>query len=90
MLVEHDYVDGGLVVGLNAGFGAGKTAFIRMWEADLQARRDCGKFVPMPVVLNAWEGDSVRGSLCDVAHWSGSESHLQTVQFTAGISRGIR
>ncbi len=57
LIVEHDYVDGGLVVGLNAGFGAGKTTFIRMWEADLQTRRDRREFVPMPVVLNAWESD---------------------------------
>jgi KAP family P-loop domain len=57
LLIEHEYVEGGLVVSLNAGFGAGKTTFINMWRADLQSRRDAGSMVPMPVVLNAWESD---------------------------------
>ena len=57
LLVEHDYVEGGLVVALNAGFGAGKTTFVRMWENDLRSRREKGEFVPMPLVLNAWESD---------------------------------
>jgi hypothetical protein len=57
LLVEHDYVEGGLVVALNAGFGAGKTTFVRMWENDLRSRREKGQFVPMPLVLNAWESD---------------------------------
>lgn len=57
LLVEHDYVDGSLVLGLNAGFGAGKTTFLNMWESDLRSRREQGEFVPMPLVLNAWESD---------------------------------
>jgi hypothetical protein len=57
LLVEHDYVDGSLVLGLNAGFGAGKTTFLNMWESDLRSRREQGNFVPMPLVLNAWESD---------------------------------
>lgn len=55
--VEHDFVDGSLVVALDAGFGAGKTTFIDMWRNDLSERRKAGDFVPMPVVLNAWESD---------------------------------
>ncbi len=55
--VEHDYVDGSLVLALNAGFGSGKTTFIEMWRNSLLSRREKGEFVPMPVVLNAWESD---------------------------------
>ncbi|MGJ8643331.1 MAG: KAP family P-loop NTPase fold protein [Luteolibacter sp.] len=57
LLVEHDYVDDSLVVALNGGFGTGKSTFLRMWESDLKARRADGKFVPMPLSLNAWESD---------------------------------
>lgn len=56
-MVENDYVKGSLVVALNAGFGSGKTTFIEMWRNSLLARREAGEFVPMPVVLNAWEND---------------------------------
>lgn len=55
--VEHDYVEGSLVLALNAGFGSGKTTFIEMWQNSLLSRRDKGEFVPMPIVLNAWESD---------------------------------
>jgi hypothetical protein len=55
--VEHHFVEGGLVLALNADFGSGKTTFIEMWKNDLLRRRDKGEFVPMPVVLNAWESD---------------------------------
>jgi hypothetical protein len=57
LIVEHDYVDGGLVVGLNAGFGSGKTTLIEMWENDLLLRRKQEKDAPQPVVLNAWKSD---------------------------------
>ena len=57
LMVEHDYVEGSLVVALNAGFGAGKTTFLEMWKNSLLARRKKGDFVPMPVILNAWESD---------------------------------
>lgn len=57
LLVENDYVDGALVVDLNARFGAGKTTFIRMWKADLHSRRAISPQTPLPVVLNAWESD---------------------------------
>ena len=30
-MVEHNFVEGGLVIGLNAPFGAGKTTFLS-WE----------------------------------------------------------
>jgi hypothetical protein len=57
LLVENDYVEGSLVVALNAGFGAGKSTFIEMWQQSLLSRRGDGKFAPMPLLLNAWESD---------------------------------
>lgn len=55
--VEHDYVDGSLVLALNAAFGSGKTTFIEMWRHSLLQKREKGEAVPMPVVINAWEND---------------------------------
>ena len=36
--VEHDFVDGSLVVSLNAPFGAGKTTSLSVWKSDLDKR----------------------------------------------------
>ena len=33
LMVEHNFVEGGLVVGLNAPFGAGKTTYLSMWKS---------------------------------------------------------
>lgn len=85
LLVEHDYVDGSLVLGLNAGFGAGKTTFLKMWESDLRSRREQGKFVPMPLVLNAWEsdycGDPLLAILANLIEaldeWNGDENQAE-------------
>jgi hypothetical protein len=82
ILVEHDYVDGSLVLGLNAGFGAGKTTFLNMWERDLRTRREQGQFVPMPLVLNAWESDycgdpllAILANLIEVLdEWNGEDN----------------
>jgi hypothetical protein len=57
LIVDHDFVDGSLVVSLNAAFGSGKTHFLTMWNADLSQRRSVDTNVPMTVMLNAWEGD---------------------------------
>lgn len=57
ILVERQFVDGGLVLTLGAPFGAGKTTFLRMWQADLESRRKEDPNLPRPVVLNAWESD---------------------------------
>jgi hypothetical protein len=89
LIVEHDYVDEGLVIGLNAGFGVGKTTFLRMWESDLLARRKGGQFVPMPLVLNAWESDycgdplmAILASLVDaVDEWDDSVSAEKKAAF---------
>src|SRR5258706_2225078 len=57
MMVEHDFVEGSLVVSLNAPFGAGKTTFLSMWKSDLEKRRQADSNVPKVVILNAWESD---------------------------------
>lgn len=57
ILTEHHFVDGGLVISLNAPFGSGKTTFLNMWAADLRARRVTSPTLPRPVVINAWESD---------------------------------
>lgn len=81
LMVEHDYVEGSLVVALEAGFGSGKTTLIEMWRNDLLARRDNGEFCPMPVVLNAWESDYCGEPLVAILaglqealeHWHGKD-----------------
>lgn len=57
LLVEHDFVEGGLVVALNAPFGAGKTTFLSMWKHDLDKRRETDSKTPKAIILNAWEND---------------------------------
>jgi len=61
--VEHQFVEGSLVLALNGGFGSGKSTFIEMWKNSLLERRASGGFVPMPVILNAWESDHCGDSL---------------------------
>lgn len=80
--VEHDYVEGSLVLSLNAGFGCGKTTFIEMWRNSLLDRRAEGQFVPMPVILNAWESDHcgdpllaiLAGLVATVEQWNGCDA----------------
>lgn len=77
--VEHDYVEGSLVLSLNAGFGCGKTTFIDMWRSSLLDRRADNQFVPIPVILNAWESDHcgdpllaiLAGLVAAVEQWKG-------------------
>jgi hypothetical protein len=57
LLVEHDFIEGSLVVSLNAPFGSGKSTFLTMWQADLEKRRNDDTNVPLVVTLNAWESD---------------------------------
>jgi hypothetical protein len=57
LLTEHQFVEGSLVVSLNAPFGSGKTTFLRMWADDLTARRANAPDLPRPVTINAWESD---------------------------------
>src|SRR5436190_22511620 len=55
--VEHDFVEGSLVIGLNAPFGSGKTTFLSMWKADMESRKSNGQVAPEIISLNAWEDD---------------------------------
>lgn len=57
LLTETEFVEGSLVVSLNAPFGSGKTTFLRMWKSQLEIRRESGAEAPMCVVINAWEDD---------------------------------
>lgn len=54
--VEHHFVQGSLVIGVNSQYGSGKTTFFGMLQDDLQK----GESVIGPVTvvpLNAWESD---------------------------------
>ena len=57
LLTEHTFVEGSLVVSLDAPFGAGKTKFLELWTVDLAARRETQGELPRPVTINAWESD---------------------------------
>jgi len=50
---ERQFVEGALVVTLQAPFGSGKTYFLRKWQERLKANKEG----PKPIVLNAWESD---------------------------------
>lgn len=59
---EVDYVEGSLVVALNAKYGAGKSTFLKMWKDYLLNGEDC-KSSPVVISLNAWESDYFGDSL---------------------------
>lgn len=54
--VEHQFVQGSLVVALTAKYGFGKTTFLKMWKTDLESIEDKSK-KPLVISLNAWESD---------------------------------
>jgi KAP family P-loop domain len=54
--VEHQFVDGSLVIALSSKFGSGKTTFFQMWKADLESRKE-DPGTPLVISLNAWESD---------------------------------
>lgn len=54
--IERHFVSGGLVLALSSKFGAGKTTFLRMWNASLQ-RQEHGSNRTIVIALNAWESD---------------------------------
>jgi hypothetical protein len=57
LMVDHDFVEGGLVVSLNASFGSGKSTFLKMWENDLIERKKAEGTTPYVINLNAWDSD---------------------------------
>lgn len=54
--IEHHFVDGSLVIGLNSKFGSGKSTFLRMWENSLKSTQEDGDGLQV-IMLNAWESD---------------------------------
>lgn len=54
--VEHRYVSGSLVISLNAGFGAGKSTFFKMW-VDRITKSNSADERPLVVEVNAWNDD---------------------------------
>ncbi len=57
LITERGFVDGSLVVSLNAPFGSGKTTFIHMWKNHLDGRQKSDLKAPQCILLNAWEDD---------------------------------
>jgi predicted KAP-like P-loop ATPase len=57
LLKEVEFVEGSLVVSLNAKFGSGKTTFLRMWKNHLDTPRESDPKSPLCILLNAWEDD---------------------------------
>jgi hypothetical protein len=54
--VEHEYVEGSLVIALSSSFGTGKSTFLDMWTYSLENRqKESG--TPLIIRLNAWESD---------------------------------
>jgi hypothetical protein len=66
--VEKDFVDGSLVVSLDAPFGSGKSHFLSMWKHRLDAERESDPTAPVCVVLNAWEDDYCGDPLLSLVH----------------------
>ena len=54
--VEHRFVSESLVISLNAGFGAGKSTFLKMWT-DRIASTEGSADGPLVVQVNAWNDD---------------------------------
>lgn len=54
--VEHRYVNESLVISLNAGFGTGKSTFLKMWSDRIIKNKS--KFNDIILVeVNAWNDD---------------------------------
>lgn len=72
--VEHQFVDGSLVIALSSKFGSGKTTFLQMWKATLESQGE-ERNTPLVISLNAWESDYYGDPLFAVV--SGLVDHLQ-------------
>lgn len=57
LIVENDYVEGSLVIALDAAFGSGKSTFLQMWQNEIHSRRLNDGTLPIPITINAWESD---------------------------------
>jgi hypothetical protein len=67
---EHFFVDGSLVLSLEAPFGSGKSTFLEMWVNRLQTKLESGgEGVPVvPILLNAWQDDYYGDALVALLH----------------------
>lgn len=54
--IEHRFVSESLVISLNAGFGAGKSTFLKMWAHSISVR-DATDELPLVVKVNSWNDD---------------------------------
>jgi hypothetical protein len=57
LIVEHRFVEGSLVISLDAPFGGGKSMFLSMWKSDLDQRRKTSPDAPKAIIVNAWDSD---------------------------------
>lgn len=64
--VDQLFVPGSLVVGLEAPFGSGKTAFLAMWSKRMREQVESNSECPIPFLLNAWEDDFVGDPLLSI------------------------
>lgn len=55
--IEHDYVEGSLVIALSSKFGSGKTTFLNMWKSYQEDSGQSSSEKPIIISLNAWESD---------------------------------
>ena len=54
--VEHNFVEGSLVIALSSKYGSGKTTFLQMWKSAMENSEDEAE-KPLVIDLNAWESD---------------------------------
>lgn len=54
--IEHEYVEGSLVLALTSKYGSGKTTFLEMWKKKLESKDESSNR-PLVISLNAWESD---------------------------------
>lgn len=55
--IEHQFVNGSLVIALSSKFGSGKTTFFQMWKNYLESGCEENNNSPLVILLNAWESD---------------------------------
>lgn len=88
LLVDHDFIEGSLVVSLNAPFGSGKSTFLTMWRSDLERRRVSDPTKPLIITLNAWESDYCGDPLLSVI--SGLIKALEPISERVGAVEALR
>lgn len=77
---EHDFVDGGLVIGLSSKYGYGKTTFLNMWRVSVLETKEHN----LVIYLNAWESDYIGDPLFAIV-----SALAETVQNAGGSAGGL-